>query len=85
MIFTIKEDGKNGTIEAADKGLTRSTKKLVGRDNITFINYSRIDHVTYISKMLGSDVAQVSMGGTVYSWKCTKAAALVDLINSNMA
>ena len=84
MKFTVKEDGKNGTIEAAANGLTRTTKKLVGRDNTTFINYSRIDHVTHISKMVGSDIAEVSVGGTVYAWKCANAAELVDLINGNM-
>ena len=84
MQFTIKENGKNGSIEVSETGLTRKDKKLIGRDNTTFINYSRINSVTHVSKMIGADNVEVVVGGDVYVWKCADASKLATLINDKL-
>ena len=84
MKFTIKEEGKNGSVEVTDTGLTRRAKKLIGRDDTMFINYDRINSVTHISKMIGADLIEVIVGGEVYLWKCAEAGKLARIINDSM-
>lgn len=85
MKFKVKEDGKNGTVEVADQGVTYTDKKLIGRDNVTWYKYNRIEYVTLISRMIGSDIAEISVGGTVCQWKTSNAKKLVAMINERTA
>ena len=84
-MHTIKEDGKNGTIEVTPKGLRRVIKKLVGKNDEQFFPWTAISHTHLNRKMVGANVLTVYVGPRTYEWKCSTAEALADAINQNIS
>jgi hypothetical protein len=81
-LFRISESGKNGTVELGEKGLQRTLKKTMGKDDRQFIPYSSIAMVSHDRNRMGRDTVLVQVGTKSYEWKVqTDAEGFVDRLN----
>lgn len=67
--FGISEEGKNGTVEFEEKGLQRTLKKTLSKDDRQFIPYSSITMVSHDRKRIGRDAVVVQVGTKSYEWR----------------
>ena len=84
-MFTIKESGKNGTVEITAKGLVRTIKRTLGKDDTQFFPWSAISHTHLDRKRMGSDTLTVYVGTRTYEWKATQAADLAETVNERIS
>ena len=71
--YQVKEDGKNGTISIDEKGVLRTVKKFIGKDDTQFIPAQAIAFVNHNRKMIGADEVTVSTtAGLTFTWRVGK-------------
>jgi hypothetical protein len=82
--YTVKEEGKNGTIEVQPDRIVRTIRKLIGRDDTQTIPLKSVTAIRHDRKMLGSDYVQLDAGIATYTWKVKDAESLVHEVQTLM-
>lgn len=82
--YSIKEEGKNGTVEVFDDRIVRTRKRTIGKDDIQTFPIKAVTSVSHDRKMIGSDLVRITFGSVSYEWKVGNAEALVAEIHSKM-
>ena len=84
-MFTIREDGKNGSVVITPDSLERTIKKRLGKDDRQVIPLKGITSVQQDRKRLKTDEVTVITSGAAYTWKVSKAEKFVDELNRAIA
>ena len=84
VMFQIKEEGKNGTLEVAQGRLIRTHKKTFGKDDVQTIPIKAITAVDHDRRGFGSDIVRVTVGAVSYEWKVANAERMVAEIHGQM-
>ena len=82
--FTIREEGRNGSVAVGDGRLVRRIKRRLGRDDEQVIMLKSI-HEFHLDRRVGrSDVLTVTTSSARYEWKCRDGERLHQLIQENL-
>ena len=84
-MFTIREDGKNGSVVITPDSLERTIKKRLGKDDRQVIPLKGITSVQQDRKRLKTDEVTVITSGAACTWKVSKAEKFVDELNRAIA
>ena len=71
--YTVREDGRNGTIEIGPTIITRTFKKVVGRNDREIIPMKSIASAHHDRKRVGTDVVTVFTSGKTFEWKIKRS------------
>lgn len=82
--FTIREDGKNGTVQIFDDRIVRVRKKTVGKNDVQTIPMKSITGVHHDRKTLGTDLVRLDVGSVSYEWKVSSAESMVSELHQRM-
>lgn len=82
--YTIKEDGKNGTVTVYEDRIIRVIKKTMRKDDIQTIPIRSIDGVYHNRKTVKSDIVTLNVNARSFEWKTKAAEALVAEIHEAM-
>jgi hypothetical protein len=82
--YTIREDGKNGTVEIFDDRVVRTRSKRVGKDDVQTFPIKAITAVTHDRKTLGTDEVKIQFGSISYEWKVKDAERMVADLHARM-
>ena len=83
-MYTIREKGKNGTVEITSDFLIRTIKKRFRGDRET-IPIRAITSVRHDRKVMKTDDVQVVTSGQVWEWKVKDAEKFVAELNQALA
>ncbi len=83
--YSVREDGKNGTVHIEGSALVRTISKRIGRDDVLTVPLRSVTGVFHDRKSLGTDVVRVVVGSTEYEWKVKDAAPFVAALNAAVA
>jgi hypothetical protein len=84
-MFKIKESGKNGIVEMTDKGLIRTIRKTIGKDDTQFFPWSAVSHTQINRKMVGASTLIVFVGVRQYEWKTNQASEIATAVNEHIS
>ena len=84
-MYTIREKGKNGTLEITSDFLIRTIKKRLGKDDRETIPIRAITSVRHDRKVMKTDDVQVVTSGQVWEWKVKDAEKFVAELNQALA
>ena len=84
-MYTIREKGKNGTLEITSDFLIRTIKKRLGKDDRETIPIRAISSVRHDRKRMKPDDVQVVTSGQVWEWKVKNAEEFVADLNQALA
>ena len=77
----VREGGKNGTVEINGPTLTRTFKKMIGKDDVLTVPIRMVASV-HVDRRMRTDVVTVTTtGGERLEWKTPGAQAIADAIN----
>ena len=82
--FTVREEGKNGTVEIFADRIVRTRKKTIGKDDIQTIPIKSISGVHHDRKTLGTDLVKLDVGSVSYEWKVSRAEEMVAALHQRM-
>jgi hypothetical protein len=71
--YTVREDGKNGSVEVTATMITRTIAKRLGRDDKEMIPMKAISSARHDRKRVGTDVVTLHTSGKVFEWKIAKS------------
>lgn len=81
--WTVREGGRNGVVTVSGPTITRTFKKVMGRDDTTSIPIRMVASVHVDRRGLGTDIITVSTtGGDKYVWKTPGAQEIAEAINT---
>lgn len=83
-VFTVREEGRNGTVQLQGTRIVRTFRRTIGRDDTQTILVNRISHLELDRRRMGADIVHVHVGPHHYVWKTVQAEALHDSILSAM-
>ena len=84
-MYTIREKGKNGTLEITSDFLIRTIKKRLGKDDRETIPIRAISSVRHDRKRMKTDDVQVVTSGQVWECKVKNAEKFVAELNQALA
>ena len=84
-MYTIREKGKNGTLEITSDFLIRTIKKRLGKDDRETIPIRAISSVRHDRKRMKTADVQVVTSGQVWEWKVKNAEEFVAELNQALA
>ena len=84
-MYTIREKGKNGTLEITSDFLIRTIKKRLGKDDRETIPIRAISSVRHDRKRMKTDDVQVVTSGQVWEWKVKNAEKFAAELNQALA
>ncbi|MDK1292933.1 MAG: hypothetical protein QGM46_11475, partial [Actinomycetota bacterium] len=82
--FTIKESGRNGTVEVFDDRIERTIKNRIVKDDHQMIPLRNATSVHQDRRMLGADKVRVVVGIETYEWKVKNAEKFVKVMNEKL-
>lgn len=81
--YTVKEQGKNGTVEIIGATIVRTIRKVIGKDDVTTIPLRMVASVHLNRRTMGADVVTVTTtGGQTFEWKTSGASDIANSINT---
>lgn len=83
--FTVREDGKNGTVRIEGTSIVRVISKRIGKDDVLTIPVRSVHGVFHDRKTLGTDVVRVQVGSVGHEWKVKDADGFVAALNGAVA
>ena len=81
---TVKEAGKNGTVEVYADRIIRTMKRTFGKDDVQTIPIRAVTAVTLNRRTFGASEVTVTVGAMHYVWKSSTAEALANQINAGV-
>ena len=82
--YTVREDGKNGTVEVLPDRIVRTFKKLIGKDDVNTIPIKAVTSIHHDRKTLGTDLVRIQVGMVTYEWKVKGAEQMVAEVQQAM-
>lgn len=82
--YTVREDGKNGTVEVLPDRIVRTFKKLIGKDDVNTIPMKAVTSIHHDRKTLGTDIVRIQVGTVAYEWKVKDAEQMVAEVQKAM-
>lgn len=82
--YTIREEGRNGTVEVFADRIVRTRKKHLGKDDVQTIPMKAVTAVSHDRKTLGADEVKVQVGSVSYEWKAKDAERLVAELHQHL-
>ena len=82
--YTVREEGKNGTVEVLPDRIVRTFKKLIGKDDVNTIPIKAVTSIHHDRKTLGTDLVRIQGGMVTYEWKVKDAEQMVAEVQQAM-
>ena len=82
--YTVREEGKNGTVEVLPDRIVRTFKKLIGKDDVNTIPIKAVTSIHHDRKTLGTDLVRIQVGTVTYEWKVKDAEQMVAEVQKAM-
>jgi len=82
--YTVREEGKNGTVEVLPDRIVRTFKKLIGKDDVNTIPIKAVTSIHHDRKTLGTDLVRIQVGMVTYEWKVKDAEQMVAEVQQAM-
>ena len=82
--FTVRESGRNGTVQVFDDRLERTLKNRITKNDIQIFPLKSITSVHQDRKMVRTDKVRVVVGIETYEWKIKNAETFVRLVNGKI-
>jgi len=82
--YTVREEGKNGTVEVLPDRIVRTFKKLIGKDDVNTIPIKAVTSIHHDRKTLGTDLVRIQVGTVTYEWKVKDAEQMVAEVQQAM-
>lgn len=80
--YTIREAGKNGSVEVRTDCIVRTIKHRLGKDDVQTIPLRGITSVAHNRKMAGTDIVTVNAGAQTFQWKVKDAESMTAAVNA---
>jgi len=82
--YTVREEGKNGTVEVLPDRIVRTFKKLIGKNDVNTIPIKAVTSIHHDRKTLGTDLVRIQVGTVTYEWKVKGAEQMVAEVQQAM-
>jgi hypothetical protein len=83
-VYSIREDGKNGTVQVLPDRLVRTRKRTMGKDDVQMFPIKAVTGIQHDRKLLGTDLVRITFGSVSYEWKVSDAERFVAEVQSQM-
>lgn len=75
MQYEIKVDGRNDVVEVVDGMIVRTSRKVLGKDDVLRIPLSKVTGIDVDRQMVRADIVTLKVGHERHEWKMSDAEA----------